>query len=88
MRTNGFPYVSIIRCDKKDQMDCLEQLEEKGKGKQLVTKTEIFSEKACLGCKVYVRLYCEEQCEIDLHVQSKYSQTELKEGKIVSDFTD
>lgn len=60
-RNKGFPFVSFAKCTQgNDYEQCLEDLvKSKDKGKQLVSKTESFTEEPCEKCIIFIKLTAE-----------------------------
>jgi glutaredoxin len=44
----------------------------------MVTKTEVFDEPSCDDCIIFIEISSEESAELEIHVQSKNSEVELK----------
>jgi hypothetical protein len=87
-RQSGFPFISIKQCSKREEyMKCMEDFrKEEDKGKQIVVKTESFAEKACSNCIFLFKFTTVEPSRVNFHLQSRYSELELKEGVILTDF--
>jgi hypothetical protein len=87
-RLTGFPFIKIKKCPNRDEyMQCMDDFKnDEDKGKQIVTKTESFTEEACPMCIFLFKFSTMEPSKIDFHLQSKYSELELKEKVILSDF--
>lgn len=74
-RNRGFPFIQIVVCSAKDDYDdCLENSDKKTAKKQMVTKTEMYSEEPCSDCIIFIEISTEESAELEIHVQSKYSE--------------
>ncbi len=52
---------------------------------QLADKMTSFEQKPCQKCIVFLKIKSPEPSEVDIHVQSKYTQTELIENKMLTD---
>jgi hypothetical protein len=57
-RNKGFPFVKFAKCNEGDDFEqCLENIESAtDKGKQLVSKTESFSEEPCAKCIIFIKI--------------------------------
>lgn len=52
---------------------------------QLADKMTTFSQEPCEKCICFIKLNSPEPSEINIHVQSKYSETELIENQMLTD---
>ena len=78
-RTNGFPYFAYQTCKStEDFEDCLEKFQSEAKETQLADKMTSLSPKPCEKCILFLKFRSDDPAELNIHVQSKYSETELQ----------
>lgn len=57
LRTKGFPFINMDMCKKSDISECLDDLKDSSdKGKQIIGKTEVFSEEPCPSCTALCKI--------------------------------
>ncbi len=89
IRTRGYPYLDIKKCNADSLKECQEAfIASREWGKQLVKKTEQFSEDPCLKCIYYLKFQAMEPCAITLHFNTYNSETELMQHEIITDFVE
>ena len=86
-RTNGFPYLTHTICKAGDDFeDCFEKFKgEKEKEYQIADKMTSLSQTPCEKCIFFFRVDSREPSEVNIHVQSKYAETELIENQLLTD---
>lgn len=64
----------------------MEEFKNDDKGKQIVAKTSSFEEQFCADCIYLFKFSTVEPSELNFHLQSKFTELQLKENNIISDF--
>ena len=77
--------MTVKECDNKNLNDCMEEMTGES-FKQMTSKTEEHQGAASTSKLVVVKMQAKEECEIDIYAQTPFSEIELKEGQIVTDF--
>lgn len=86
-RTSGFPYLTHTICKAGDDFeDCLEKFKSsKDKEYQIADKMTELSQTPCEKCIFFFKIDSREASEVNIHVQSKYAETELIENQLLTD---
>jgi hypothetical protein len=69
--------------------ECLEEFQdskEKSLTSQMIEKVKRYQYTPCEKCIVYLKLYSDDPAEVDIHLESKYTEITLEEKKIVTDY--
>jgi hypothetical protein len=86
-RSSGFPYIDHVVCKSgNDFEDCLEAFKTTKKNEvQLADKMATITQTPCEKCIVFLKIHSSDPYEVNIHVQSKYSETELIENQMITD---